>query len=214
MFDYPVNLDLTGRQCGVIGGGKVAWRKVKTLVDAGAQVTVISPELSEPLQCLLGEKLITFRQKSYAEGDLAGFFLVICAADNAAVNLQAAMEARQNGSLVNVTDGSSPSDFAVPAQLRRGDLLLTVSTGGKSPAIARQIRDDLAAHYGVGYGDYLTIVAKLRVELKADYENSNQRVLFWQKAMCPEIMELVRQGKLEKAEAELKNAISSFRAES
>lgn len=214
MSVYPINLDIMNRECAVVGGGSVAWRKANSLVQAGARVTVISPSIVEPFLVMVKRKEVIYKNKCYKEGDLEGFFLVICATDKMEINRAAAMEAKSNGALVNIVDRSFPSDFTVPAQVSRGDLLLTVSTGGRSPAFAKQLQRELAARYGDEYAVYLDFVAKMRDSLQEDLPDSNERVKFWQKIINQDRLNLVRDGKLNKAEAEIKNAIGSFGAES
>lgn len=214
MSFYPINLNLTGRPCAVIGGGKVAFRKADALVKSGAAVTVISPELSEPLGRMADSGQVLHRKKYYEPGDLPGFFLVICATDQESINRQAAEEAKQLGVLINAVDESYPGDFTVPAQVCRGDLLLTVSTGGKSPAFARQLQREIAMRYGDEYAVYLELIAGMRGQLKASLPDSEARVQFWQKAMNQGILDLIKQGKLDKAEAEIRNAIGSIRTKS
>ena len=129
---YPLNLDLSGKSCVVIGGGQVAERKVKGLVAAGAVVTVIAPAVADPLQA-----------GAYAYGMLAPYqpLLVFCAADSATANREAAREAKQLRALVNAAAQPEVTDFQVPSRVVRGDLLLTVSTGGDSPAFSRLLRN-------------------------------------------------------------------------
>lgn len=209
MAVYPVNLNIEGRPCAVIGGGHVAYRKVKALLKAKASVTVISPVLIEELAQLVERADIIYSAKFYSQGDLNAYFLVICATDNSEVNQKAALEAKENGSLVNVVDNESFSDFTVPAQVRRGDLLFTVSTGGKSPALSRQLRAELAGTYGTEYEMYLELVADVRSLMKMKLKTSQERETFWNKAMNKEILDLLKQGKLSVAEERIKHAISS-----
>ena len=211
---YPINLDLSGKPCVVIGGGKVALRKVKTLLQAQAKVTVIAPSLTASLAKLAQAEVIFYKQKEYMSGDMTGFFLAVCATDSSFINAAAAKEAKAKHILVNVVDHSFPSDFTVPAQVSRGDLLLTVSTGGKSPALARQLRIDIEKEYGDTYGILLDIIEKVRLELKMVLGDSKERETFWQQAMNTKILAFVKQGKLEEAEAEVRNAIDSFRSKS
>jgi len=211
---YPINLDLSGKTCVVIGGGKVALRKVKTLLQAQAKVTVIAPSLTASLAKLAQAEVIFYKQKEYMSGDMTGFFLAVCATDSSFINAAAAKEAKAKHILVNVVDHSFPSDFTVPAQVSRGDLLLTVSTGGKSPALARQLRIDLEKEYGDTYGILLDMIEKVRLELKMILVDSKEREAFWQQAMNTKILAFVKQGKLEEAEAEVRNAIDSFRSKS
>ena len=211
---YPINLDLSGKTCVVIGGGKVALRKVKTLLQAQAKVTVIAPSLTASLAKLAQAEVIFYKQKEYMSGDMTGFFLAVCATDSSFINAAAAKEAKAKHILVNVVDHSFPSDFTVPAQVSRGDLLLTVSTGGKSPALARQLRIDIEKEYGDTYGILLDMIEKVRLELKMILVDSKEREAFWQQAMNTKILAFVKQGKLEEAEAEVRNAIDSFRSKS
>ena len=209
MAVYPVNLNIEGRPCAVIGGGHIAYRKVKALLKAKAIVTVISPVLIEELAQLAERADIMYSAKFYSQGDLNAYFLVICATDHSEVNQRAALEAKENGSLVNVVDNESVSDFTVPAQVNRGDLLFTVSTGGKSPALSRQLRAELADTYGTEYELYLELVANVRSFIKTKLKTSREREIFWNKAMNKEILDLLKQGELSVAEERIKHAISS-----
>lgn len=211
---YPINLNLSQKSCAVLGGGSVAWRKVNALLKADAVITVISPTLIEPLTKLAKAKKLLHKEQLYRQGDLMNFFLVICATDDQKINRCAAKEASENGALVNVVDASFPSDFTVPAQISRGDLLMTVSTGGKSPAFSRALSKELAQTYGEAYGVYLELLANAREEMKTRLKTSKDREFFWQKVMNQEVLDLIKQGKLNKAEAEIKNAIGSIRSES
>ncbi|MFA6849477.1 MAG: bifunctional precorrin-2 dehydrogenase/sirohydrochlorin ferrochelatase [Selenomonadaceae bacterium] len=211
---YPINLSIKGRRCAVVGGGRIAQRKVKTLLCEGAAVVVIAPRITEEISTLHDEGKIIWKKAVYTKGSLQGFFIIICATDDAAVNAVAAAEAKALGALVNVVEPSDLSNFMVPAQVRRGNLLLTVSTGGRSPAFSRQLKHELELSFGDTYGIWLEILAGLRLEMKERLENSCKREEFWRYALDAHLLELVKQGKFEKAEAEIRNAISSFGTES
>ena len=211
---YPINLDLKNRLCAVLGGGNVALRKAKTLLAAEARITVIAPVLTGDLAHLVETGHIDWLGKKYETGDLRGFFLVICATNNPQTNVKAAIEAKREGALVNVVEPAHLSDFTVPAQVRRGDLLLTVSTGGKSPALARQLRRELEKDFGDTYGAWLEKLALLRKEMRSRLENSHDREMFWRQALDAEVLELVKRGELKKAEAKIRDAIGSFGSES
>ncbi len=210
---YPINLDIKGRFCAVVGGGPIALRKVRSLLQAGARVLLIAPVLTVDLAKLAATGQIVWQAKKYESGDLKGFFIVICATNDPAVNAQAAAESKREGALVNVVEPSALSDFSVPAQVQRGDLLLTVSTGGKSPALARQLRRELEHEFGDTYGAWLERLAALRREMKFRLENSRQREEFWRQALDVQVLELVKRGELKRAEAKIRNAIDSFRSE-
>lgn len=160
---YPIILTaLADARCVVVGGGPVAERKVAGLLDAGAQPTVISPTLTPTLAEWKGAGRIMHLPRVFAAGDLAGAALVIAATDDDAVNTAVATEGRDNGALVNVANEPAVGNFHTVGTVRRGDLLLTVSTGGRSPTLAAQLRAELASRYGPEYAAALRRMAQLR----------------------------------------------------
>jgi precorrin-2 dehydrogenase/sirohydrochlorin ferrochelatase len=169
---FPITLDIRGRKAVVVGGGAVAARKCRSLLEAGAAVTVIAPVITAELQRLHREGEISILPRPYLAGDLAGMILVFAATDNHAVNRAVAGEAKRLGILVCVADEPAEGNFASPSIVRRGDLLLTISTGGRSPALARRIRQDLEARYGPEYGDIVTIVGEFREKLLTEGRES------------------------------------------
>lgn len=173
---YPLNLtNLAARQAVVIGGGNVAARKVHGLLQAGANITVISPKVTPQLQQLQAEGQIRWLKRSYQPGDLTGAFLAIAATNNAGVNQQVLTEAQQRGCLINVVDNPGGSNFIDPATVRRGPITLTVSTGGASPALARWLREQLENFIGPEYGELAALLAELRPELRQHYPDSAAR---------------------------------------
>jgi precorrin-2 dehydrogenase/sirohydrochlorin ferrochelatase len=164
---YPVQLDVKGRNCLVVGGGAVGTRKVETLLACGAQVTVVSPATTEPLRALAAEGAITLRRRDYASGDLAEMFLVIGATDDAALNRRISTEAELRQVLCNIADRPELCNFILPSILERGDLTITVSTAGKSPAFAKKLRRTLAAQYGPEYAAFLDLMGAIRQRLLA-----------------------------------------------
>jgi precorrin-2 dehydrogenase/sirohydrochlorin ferrochelatase len=169
---FPINLNIRGRKAMVVGGGAVAVRKCRSLLEAGAAVTVIAPDITAELQRLHREGKISLLPRPYLAGDLTGMFLVFAATDNRAVNQAVAGEAKRLGILVSVADEPAEGTFSSPSVVRRGDLLLTISTGGRSPALARRIRQDLEARYGPEYGDIVTIVGAYREKLLTEGRES------------------------------------------
>ncbi|MEW6635738.1 MAG: bifunctional precorrin-2 dehydrogenase/sirohydrochlorin ferrochelatase [Actinomycetota bacterium] len=141
---YPIFLDLSGRRCVVVGGGAVADRKARKLLQAQAEVVVVAPEVRPALESIAVE----VHRRPYAEGDLEGAFLAFAATDAREVNAAVAREGRERSVPVNVADRPSEGDFAVPSTLRRGRLQVSVSTGGASPALARRIRECLEGFFG------------------------------------------------------------------
>jgi len=174
---YPICLDLTNRHCQVIGGGEVAERKVLSLLEAGARVLVIAPRVTDRIRQLASEKVIVFIEREYRSGDLDKAFLVISATDNPAVNALIATEAERSNILLNVVDSPAECNFIVPASVVRGNLLISVSTSGRSPALARKIRQRMEQNYGCEYGPLLEILGccrKLVLERVPDIEERKQ----------------------------------------
>ena len=209
-----MNLKLAGRRCVVVGGGAVAERKAAALAEAGGQVTVISPRLTPALREWFRGGRVTALERPYQEGDLTGAFVVVCATDDRQVNRRAAEEASAAGALVNVADAPELSDFTVPAHVARGDLLITVSTGGHSPALARRLREELEARYGPEYGQYLELLDEVRRSLKERLGSSGEREAFWRGAMDQQTLALLREGRRHEAEERIRNAASSTGSES
>ena len=196
---YPVFLKIHGERCVVVGGGKVALRKVKTLLDCGGEVTVVSPHVGPGLAALARKKSIHLIRRSYRKGDLAGATIVIAATDRQEINCRIAEVARKAGGLVNVVDDSGPSSFIIPSYFRSGSLTLAVSTGGESPALARKIRTKLQKDFGKNYAALLSLIGKTRSALKERGIRINARR--WQEALDLEpLTRLLRAGKRKEAE--------------
>jgi siroheme synthase-like protein len=203
---YPLCLDLRGRPCVVIGGGAVAARKVASLLECGARVTVVAPSLGPALEERYRAGAIEARLRPYRDGDLAGAALAIAATDDATANGQVAAEARARGVLLNVVDDPARGDFIAPAVLRRGALEVAVSTGGLSPALARWVRDALKGLVPAEYGDLLPLLAELRAELRgAGVEVPAER---WQSAVDAEVLASLRAGDASTARARLRDRLT------
>jgi siroheme synthase-like protein len=162
----PAFLDIHGKKCIVVGGGKVALRKVKMLLDCGANVTVISPTLHPDLTQLVNKKALHRISREYKSGDLEDVVIVIAATDVKEINDKVADEAKRLGALVNVVDDPEPSDFIIPSFFRRKDLAIAASTSGRSPALARKIRTILEQQFGKEYASLLSLIGEVRSTLK------------------------------------------------
>ena len=163
---YPVFLEMKDRSCVVIGGGAVAERKVEGLVPVGANVTVISPGITDRLKELLHDGAIRHVAREYQSSDRAGYDLIFVATDNSEINAAVFNEARSLRIWVNSADDPDHCDFILPAVIRRGELTVAVSTGGASPAVTRIIREDLDAYFTTDYAQLVQIAAEVRRELK------------------------------------------------
>jgi len=195
---YPIFLNIRGRKCLVVGGGKVALRKVKTLLEHGANVEVVSMELCPELSKLAEEGKIRARVRSYKSEDLKGALIAIAATANVETNERVSADARKQGVLINVVDVPEHSDFIVPSSLTRGDLIIAISTSGKSPALARKIRTELEIKFGDEYAKLAEIISEVRNELRQEgIAVANEA---WQEALkLDSLTELLRQGNAQEA---------------
>lgn len=207
---YPVSLNIKRKRCVVIGGGEVAFRKVRMLLDFGGEVEVVSPALCPALAALEHEGKVKVTHREYRRGDLEGAFVAIAATDDPAVNERVAHEARGCRALLNVVDVPELSDFIVPSYLRRGDITVAVSTAGRSPALARRIRGELERQFGPEYALLLGIVEEVRSELRArGIAVSPER---WQEALdLNRLLELLRGGNRPGAKDRLMKALTEAR---
>jgi precorrin-2 dehydrogenase / sirohydrochlorin ferrochelatase len=170
---YPINIDIRGKVVTIVGGGAVAERKCRTLIEAGALVRVIAPQLSRGLRGMLDKGQIEHMARDYRRGDLAGSFLVFAATGDPAVSSAVAEEASEWRIPANVADMPERSDFTTPSSVARGDLLLTVSTGGKCPVVACNIREELESRFGEEYGEALNILGAVRERLLSQKKGSH-----------------------------------------
>ena len=191
---FPINLDLHGRNAVVIGGGVVAARKCRALLDAGSFVTVVSPELIGELLQMREQAKIDHCARQYATGDLDRAFIVFAATCDRSVNRRVAEDARALGIPVNVADAPADSDFTLPAVLAQGDLLIAVSTSGKSPSVAAAVRDEIADLIGEEYAETLELITGLREKLlTAKSDNAyNKQILSEAARLLPS---MVRNGR-------------------
>jgi precorrin-2 dehydrogenase/sirohydrochlorin ferrochelatase len=192
---YPIQLDVRERPCLVVGGGRVAERKVRGLLAAGAAVTVVSPEATSALAQLASAANIVWIPRGYRSADLDGMRLVIAATDQPAVNRQIAEDAHVRGVLCNVIDQPAAGDFTLPSVIRRGDLVLTVSTSGQSPALARHLRKALEGRFGNEYEVFLRIMGAVRQRLLREEEDPEARREMFARLVAAEIPEAIRDGR-------------------
>ncbi len=192
---YAACLDLEGKTCVVVGGGRVAERKVLSALECGAEVSLISPRVTRRLSGLAAARRIRRMKRGFRPGDLAGANIVFAATDDRELNARVARLARRAGSLVNSVDASAESDFIVPASLRRGALSITISTDGVSPALAARIRRDLEKTYGRGYGELLAELASARTRVLKDVSSAAARRKVLLALADPEIAKLFSRGR-------------------
>jgi precorrin-2 dehydrogenase/sirohydrochlorin ferrochelatase len=172
---YPVFLDIDGKRAVVIGGGPVAHRKAASLIEAGAAVTVISPEAVPAIKRLADRGLLTHKPRRYRKGDLRGAVVAVAATDDPSVNERVASEAKALGILINCATPPDSGNFIVPSSIKRGVLTLAISTAGTSPALSKRLRLDLEAFLGTRYSWFLEFLEEARVRLKGEVEDEATR---------------------------------------
>jgi precorrin-2 dehydrogenase/sirohydrochlorin ferrochelatase len=176
----------------VVGGGKVAERKVKGLLACNAQVKVISPELTEFLSQLHAEGQLEWLNRPYKKGDLTQAFLVIAATDDEQAQQMVQEEATQLNKLLNVADVPQRCNFILPATVRRGDLTIAVATGGKSPALAKKLRQELEKRIGPEYTVLVDILGALRPQVLASGLSQPENELLFHKLLHDEMAEWIK----------------------
>ena len=178
---YPVHLDINNRNALVVGGGGVGTRKVRTLLACGARVTVVSLETSRQLRDLAASGEIVLEERSYQSADLSGMFLVIGATNDEKLNRQISSDADQLNTLCNIADRPEVCNFILPSIVHRDDLVITISTSGKSPALAKKLRNSLENQFGEEYGTLLQLMGAIRKKLlRQAHEPEAHKPLFEQ----------------------------------
>lgn len=200
---YPINLDLRDRSCLVVGGGQVAERKTLTLLEAGANVRIISPSLTQKLQELSQSGKIIHLPKTVDDKDLTGALLVIAATDSLEVNAGIGRLCKKRNILVNVVAPPDESSFIVPSVVERGDLLIAVSTSGMSPALSKKIRQELEERYGPEYEVFLRKMSMLRARLMDEVMDDGVRREILQALADSDVISLLKEGKIHDADHRL-----------
>ena len=194
---YPVYLDLRGRACVIVGGGEVAERKIQGLLECGAGVTVISPEVTPSIQDSASRGELKWHAREYLEGDLRGAFLAIAATNRRKVNEAIADEGQRERVVLNVVDDPVLCTFIAPSIVRRGDVTVAVSTGGASPALARKLRESLESSEVMEYAHLVEVLAMARKQLKRHGDEVHPDR--WQECINGELVALVKAGKSQEA---------------
>ena len=190
---YPINLDIQHRKCLVVGGGSVGTRKVLMLRRCGAVVTVVSPEVSQELAQQSHKGEIDWIERRYQSSDLEGMFMVIGATNDEKTNRQINRDAETAQCLCNIADRPEICNFILPAIVQQGDLIIAVSTSGKSPALAKRLRKELAEAYGPEYGRLLHIMGAIRKKLLAERHAPEAHKPLFEKILDQGLLNLIRQ---------------------
>jgi len=207
---YPLALKVSGRRCVVVGGGRVAERKVASLLGCGAAVTVVSPECAPELEALAERGAIAVERRGFVPADLDGALIAIAATDDTTVN-QAVLDAgKERGVLVNVVDVPDLCDFYVPASVVRGDLQITVSTGGACPALAKQLRKEISEQFGPEYEAYLHLAERLRLALLERVPEPAKRKELLNALLASPALERLAEGRSDEAEQILREHLGNL----
>ena len=207
---YPIYLNLRNKRVVVIGGGDVAERKVGSLADTGASIIVISPEVTPKLAALAKEGGVELHRRGYVEGDCRGAALVFSATGDLEVNIAVWKEASASGIPANTADQPDLCDFIMPAVVRRGELTIAISTGGKSPALAAELRKKLSEMIGPEYDQLSDLLARVRPEIRRRVPNEDDRKALHYKIIESDIIACLERNDFSCAERRLREIIEDF----
>ena len=208
----PIFMNVQSQSCLVIGGGKIASRKVFMLLRAGASVSVVSPELCQDLLIRKNEAEINHIDRGFEESDLEGCKIVIAATNDSAVNSKAAELAKARGIPVNVVDAPELGSFIVPSIIDRNPVQIAISTGGASPVLARLLRSRLETFIPAAYGRLATLVESFREKVKEKFANSDEIRTFWEQILEGPVAENLIAGKDKVAHELLETAVENAKA--
>lgn len=204
---YPIALTLEGKRVLLVGGGVIADGKLDALLHAGADLTVVSPEVNPRIAAFAAAGKITLHRRTFQSGDLDDMFVVIAATDDRSLNARIVTEARAARILTQAVDDIPYCDFFAVAIVRRGDLQLGISTNGRSPAFARWMRERLDADLPAEYGDLLDVLGEVRDTIKAS--GPIPQYDHWQAAISDEVFAALRKGDRQAAAASIYERVSA-----
>ena len=207
---FPAFLNIQGKTCIIIGGGDVAGRKAESLMECGADTTVISPRVTPRLEAWVKKGQLTWRKKTFTPEDLDTAFAVFAATDSSDENKRIVDACRQKDILVNAADEPRLCDFFVPSVLRRKSLSIAVSTEGKSPLLAKNIREALEEVITADYGEFLEMLGSARSQIRDSVTDISQRRTIYEKLVSQDMLALVKAGKLKEAKERIEQCISSL----
>lgn len=194
---FPILLQVQGEPCLVVGGGRVAERRIASLLEAGARVTAVSPAFTEAVRQWADEGRLTAIERRYEPGDQEGMRLVIAATDSAETNDAVCRLARKEGRLVNRAERPEQGDFIVPSVIRRGRLVVAISTQGASPAAAAAIRRQIESAIGDEYEEYLDFLHEFRLKVQELVKDTNQRQAWFREVLRHDLPAKIRSGEFE-----------------
>ena len=196
---YPIFLDIENRDVDIVGGGNVCARKAETMMRYGARVTIVSPSFTDEIEEWAREGRLSLKRKTYESADVDTANIVIASTDDSSVNEQVAADCRARRIPVNVVDVTPLCEFIVPAIIESGSIQIAVSTGGKSPALARTLKEDLRDAVGPEYAEVNDVLGSLRDGAKSALPTDVDRKRFFDGILAEGILDLLRSGKRREA---------------
>ncbi|MBW2646717.1 MAG: bifunctional precorrin-2 dehydrogenase/sirohydrochlorin ferrochelatase [Deltaproteobacteria bacterium] len=204
---YPANLDIQNQNCLVVGGGSVGKRKILTLLECGARVIVVSPKISHEIKALSEGHHIELKERNYRSSDLEGMLLVIGATDNEEVNRQISKDAARSRIICNIVDRPQECTFVLPAIVKQGDLVIAISTAGKSPAFAKSLRRKLSGEFGPEYGKLLDLMGVIRKKLLQKGKSPEAHKYMFEQLIDEGLLKLVKHNNRKQIDTLLKKVL-------
>jgi precorrin-2 dehydrogenase/sirohydrochlorin ferrochelatase len=211
---FPVFLSLSGKNCLVVGGGQVAERKIADLFNCEANIKVVSPEAGENIRLWANQGLINWQVREIEDYDFDDIFMVFVATNDGHLNKEIADKCRQRGIMVNAADDPPNCDFYVPAIVRRNSLVLAISTEGKSPMLARKLREQLEELFGEEYGEFVDFLGEQRDFIKQSVPDIKVRKKIFQALVESDVLDLLRAGEKERAKERMEDVCPAGRDKS
>ena len=172
---YPMMLNIENKECVIIGGGDIAYRKILELIEYGASIKLVSPSINEDIKSLVHKKSINYIEDKYDKAYVENAYIVVASTNDSRVNNQIFIDCTDKKILVNVVDDPKNCSFIVPSKIRRGDLTIAISTNGKSPTLSRSIREDLEKKYDEHYETFLNILGDARQEVMVKVKDYSKK---------------------------------------
>jgi siroheme synthase-like protein len=207
LLGYPVNLIVVGRRCVVVGAGRIAARKIDALLAAGADVHVVAPQVGDQVRAWRDEQRVTVDERNFEPSDLDDAWLATAASNDPDVNHAVFEAGAERRVWVNSADDPDNCSFTLMSVIRRGDLVVTIGTGGRSPALAAWLKERITAELGAEYETLLEMLAEARESMRADGRSTEDAD--WKRALDSGMLELIRAGRLSEAKELLRSCLSS-----
>jgi precorrin-2 dehydrogenase / sirohydrochlorin ferrochelatase len=205
LVGYPVNLLVAGRRCVVVGAGRIAARKIESLLAAGAEVQVVAPEVGAEVRAWADEGRLTLAERPFAESDVEGAWLVVTATDSADVNRAVFAAGESRRIFVNAADDPANCSFTLMSVVRRGDIVVSIGTNGRSPALASYLKEHVRDEMGPEYETLLELLSEAREEIRSSGRSTEDSD--WRTAIDSGILDLIREGRESEARELLRSCL-------